>query len=265
MKEYSYQIFVPGGNDTALVLGIEEDLQIRRAINDTIMERFPNVEQVGFLSENVENPQLMMAGGEFCGNATRCAAWHYLQGAPGEIFLQVSGVQGLLRAGVRADRTVWAQMPVYRELDCVKEIDKGFFLAPLQGIIHIVVLPEQAAPYLVQGGNIKAAGKEILSRFEIAPHIDAGVIFLEHTASAWNIHPYVYVAKLQTMFYETACGSGTIAAGLVMAYIRGESIEVSLVQPSGKELRAVVHCQGRKVTKALISGEIKTDGVFYRG
>lgn len=263
MKGYSYQLFVPSGNDTALVFGLEDDLQIRQAINDAIMKRFPHVEQVGFLSTDAKKPQLFMAGGEFCGNATRCAAWYYLNGAPGVIELQVSGAEETLQAGVSADGKVWAQMPVYEELDCIQELADGFFLVPLQGIIHIVVMPKQTATYLRPDWDVKLLGREILSRFGITEHMDAGVIFLEKTTSAWKIHPYVYVSKIHTMFYETACGSGTIAVGLAMAYQSRNNIEISLVQPSLKVIESVVHCQGQKITKALISGEIKTDGVIY--
>lgn len=100
MKEYSYQIYIPGGNATALVFDLENNLHFRKTINDTIMDKFPYIEQVGFLSSDPEKPELIMAGNEFCGNATRCAAWHFLKGIPGEISLKVSGVDRKLRAGV---------------------------------------------------------------------------------------------------------------------------------------------------------------------
>lgn len=65
-------ILYPGGNTTAIVEGIPSSQLERKRINDAIMKQFPKVEQVGFLDRS--KPLLQMAGGEFCGNATRSAA-----------------------------------------------------------------------------------------------------------------------------------------------------------------------------------------------
>ena len=71
---YRYTIIRPGGNDTALVLGIERDFNKRKQINDQIMKKYSKVEQVGFVNPDPTEPELLMAGREFCGNATRSAA-----------------------------------------------------------------------------------------------------------------------------------------------------------------------------------------------
>ena len=65
--KYSYQIYRPSGNDTALVLPLEQDTEKRRLVARQIMKLHPQVEQVGFVNSKV--PHLFMAGGEFCGNA----------------------------------------------------------------------------------------------------------------------------------------------------------------------------------------------------
>ncbi len=75
MKKYNYKIYIPSGNPTALVIGIEKDLEKRKEINNAIMSKYDFIEQVGFINPN--NPELIMAGGEFCGNATRCAINYY--------------------------------------------------------------------------------------------------------------------------------------------------------------------------------------------
>lgn len=264
MKEYSYQIFVPGGNATALVFDAENNLQFRKTINDTIMKTLPYIEQVGFLTSDIGNPELSMAGGEFCGNATRCAAWHFLNGIPGELSLKVSGVNKRLNAGVTKENEAWAEMPVNNNLTDIKEISDGFFLVEMEGISHIVITPEQSQKYLGQA-NLKISGKEILSSYQLLNIPAAGVIFTEKETSAYKIHPCVYVSAINTLFYETACGSGTIATGLVIAMLRGKSIEVPIVQPSSKIITAIVCCCGSTVTKAIISGKIETNGLIYKG
>ena len=77
-KYLKYSIFNPTGNITALVESFIEPDKILLAA-DEIMRLHPEVEQVGF----VRFPEsfdpacdiiLHMAGGEFCGNASMCAA-----------------------------------------------------------------------------------------------------------------------------------------------------------------------------------------------
>ena len=75
-----YSILNPTGNITALVESpiVPEEQPFFASL---IMERHPSVEQVGFvtfLENESEQVSLRMAGGEFCGNASMCAAVLYL-------------------------------------------------------------------------------------------------------------------------------------------------------------------------------------------
>jgi len=112
MKTYSYTIYRPAGNDTALVSGIVKSKALRKKINDAIMQKNANVEQVGFIEKIKGQYRLLMAGGEFCGNALRSAAFAFLNGKPGEIKIKVSGVKKPLKAGVHKKGNAWAQMPI---------------------------------------------------------------------------------------------------------------------------------------------------------
>ena len=103
-------ILNPGGNVTALINGIPATLLRRRQINDAVMKSFPNVEQVGFFDSAAA--RLEMAGGEFCGNATRCLAYLLLGGKPGKIKIGVSGANKPLRARIDQSGNTWAQMPL---------------------------------------------------------------------------------------------------------------------------------------------------------
>lgn len=104
-------ILNPGGNITALVEGIPTGQSLRKTINDEIMKVFPEVEQIGFLDRSI--PRLEMAGGEFCGNAARCAAYLLLGGKLGKISLNVSGGgEKKLKARIDDNKLIWAQMPL---------------------------------------------------------------------------------------------------------------------------------------------------------
>src|SRR4051812_12238872 len=102
MKKQTLQVAIlrPGGNDTALIAGIPKK-KMRRAINDAVMQKFLSIEQVGFYEFNfIKNEaRLEMAGGEFCGNATRSLAYLLLNGKIGEVKICVSGTKQILTAG----------------------------------------------------------------------------------------------------------------------------------------------------------------------
>lgn len=118
-KKINLTILNPGGNITALVEGTNRPLIERKIINDTIMSKFPKVEQVGFISYSPL--QLVMAGGEFCGNATRCATFLILKEKPGKVNVTVSGTDQNLKARIDQQGRVWAQMPILRNRGCVRE------------------------------------------------------------------------------------------------------------------------------------------------
>lgn len=274
MKEIKcrYQIYSPAGNDTSLVFGIEADIENRSLINDYILGTYSEgqkdkngfvVEQVGFINENKLSPKLVMAGGEFCGNATRAAAWYYLNGSQGEINISVSGVKGTLKAGVNDSCEAWAQMPISE----IKEMDTGFYLVKIEGIVHLVVKQEQAKFYLDSSKQkmemceekLKAYASDLMDEYCLKTNPAAGVIFLEDTNNGkLKIHPCVYVKEHGSFYYETACGSGTIAAGMVQCFIEKHNIELPIVQPSGREIKAIIEYSNGKINKnkAIICGPI---------
>jgi len=251
---YSYRIFVPDGNTTALVMGIEPDAAERRRIQDEIMRRYGDVEQVGFISGDSGCPRLEMAGGEFCGNAVRAAAWHYLGGRPGEILIRSSGTGRALRAGVLEDLRVWTQMPVYESAEKVRVIEDGLYWAEMEGISHLVVSPRRAVP---EPARMLESAKNLLLRYDLYGGAACGVIFTERVSGALKIHPCVFVIPAGTAYYETACGSGSVAVALAAAALRGSSKKLPLLQPSGKIIEATVEYADKKILEARICGRVR--------
>ena len=98
-----YYVLDPTGNITILVsTPVPQDLQVRVA--SVLMEREAAAEQVGFLSEGRDcDLSLRMAGGEFCGNASMCAAVIAAMRKgkkKGSIRLRVSGAPGFVTVRV---------------------------------------------------------------------------------------------------------------------------------------------------------------------
>ena len=128
IRKINFTILNPGGNITALVKEGNRPLDERKIINAKIMAKFPKVEQVGFV--DYSPTRLVMAGGEFCGNATRCAAFLSLKGKPGRTRVSVSGTSQNLKARIDRQGMVWAQMPIFKNRDFVREAGDCLHCSP---------------------------------------------------------------------------------------------------------------------------------------
>lgn len=153
MERIKYLIYRPAGNDTALVYGTNYTKEMKKKINDSIMKKHSNVEQVGFIN-NTGRKELQMA---------------------------------------------------------------------------------------------------------------VGVMFCEKEAEneKIKINPIVWVKDIDTLFYETACGSGSVAVCLVESYLKKQGQKIDIIQPSGLTITANVDYKENNFERAIISGNIEKDGKTY--
>lgn len=206
--EFNYKILNPGGNKTAIVIGNEYSKEERKEINDKILKDNPEVEQVGFIS--TDKNRLDMAGGEFCVNATRCAIWEYLKGEEGEIELEVSGLKSRAKGGITAKKDVYTDMKVEKGLSNLIEKKGIYNIVKLDGITLAVVEEKDSKEYikLLKEDENKAKNelKEIMKTFNTEESA-AGIILLEEENGRTKINPVIWVKTVDTLYYETACGS----------------------------------------------------------
>jgi len=251
-------IIRPGGNDTCLFIGKTPVPTERKRWNEIMLRLYPNVEQVGFIDSNFNRPKFTMAGGEFCGNGTRSAAFLLLGGQPGELLIETSGVKERLRTGIKENGESFAQMPVYSEIEKITREDNAY-VVEMEGITHIVTFDTEK----IAGLNpeaIKVQAMEVLQAkgFD-QKYPAAGVIYVQRNGEGLKIHPVVYVRDVNTVYYETACGSRTAALGLVLALENSRSIrQVPIEQPSGINIKISVEYDTtkKKFTYAEIQGPI---------
>ncbi len=255
-----YSIYIPCGNDTALVEGTSFSPKEKKWINDAIMKMHTNVEQVGFV-EKVGPYRLIMAGGEFCGNATRCAAFHYLKGALGEIEIEIAGVRRLIKAGIDETQNAWSQIPIYSERDVVTQLKQGIYKVKMEGITHVVVEAELAKEYLGIPENLKKNALDLIKDFDIDETEALGILFLEEINQEIKIHPIVWVKSIDTVFYESACGSGSVAVAILESIRKKTSQSLKIMQPSGQVIRTSIIMENQRPMDAFISGKVYTDGV----
>lgn len=253
---YPFVIMRPGGNETALITGIIQDESKRRDINDAIMNCYPNVEQVGFINTDPAAPELMMAGGEFCGNATRSTAWLALDGKPGEVAISVSGVKNRLRAGITQDGEAFAQMPIYQDIaKVIKDGDNR--IVEMEGITQYINFNSEEIEGLAQN-EMKQKAMTLIRAKNLDRFPAAGIMYSKKEGNSWRITPIVYVKAVDTLYAETACGSGTTALGLVLALQNGGSInDLPVVQPTGLPIKVSVEFDGTTFRYAQISGPVE--------
>ena len=256
-----YSIYVPAGNDTAFVYGLYYTQQQKKLINDAIMAKHANVEQVGFIDPK-GRPELQMAGGEFCGNATRSAAAIYLNGKEGSLEMTVN-VKDTINAGVDKNGKAWCEIPLYHGTDVIIQKEQGIFVVKMNGMVTVVIQEDVAKKYLQDKENLKAKGMEFVHRYNLEDSEAVGVMFCEKEKGLLKINPIVWVKSIDTLFYETACGSGTTAVCMVEAFLNNKSQEIDILQPSGMIITAnIVYSEG-KISRATILGNVETDGNRY--
>lgn len=266
-KAFNYYIYSPCGNDTALVEGVDYTDNVKRLINDKIMNIHSNIEQVGFIATDKE-PKLIMAGGEFCGNAARSAAYSYLRGREGKVNIKVCNDSRVIEVGIDSNKNVWSQMPLYAGKDIVTSIDNGIYKVKMDGITHIIVDVQETKKMLSENNYsrefIKEIALNIVTNYNIEGSSAIGVMFLEEKNEELKIHPVVWVRTIDTLFYETACGSGTTAVAILETINRSSSQQLEIIQPSGQIITANTIFNKGILTNAFISGKIKTDGILKR-
>lgn len=172
-----YYLFDPTGNITAL---IADDTPA-----DVIMKKHPECEQAGYIEyRDGSDICLRMAGGEFCGNATMCAA--FLTGKK-NVKVLAEGT-GIVNAQVSGDE-VRVEMP--RPLEITEK--NGYPMVRFKGIDHVII-EDDLDPGLIRQW---CEGEAI------------GFMYLKGT----ELKPLVYVKGADTLFWENSCGSGTCAVG----------------------------------------------------
>ena len=188
-------------------------------------------EQCGFLVTSTNHFE--MAGGEFCGNAARAAAvlFSSLSGKT-DVLFTMSGFTGTVKGNVISDgggrsavSCFFPNLPLNTR-DLYLEDGRRARVVDLGGIVHVVVegiFPVDAAEYSKQHVAIR-------NELGLNEREAVGVIWFEERGKdVVRIDPVVWVKAVDTFFYESSCGSGSIATAWV-------TNAQSVIQPTGKSI-----------------------------
>jgi histidine racemase len=231
----------PGGNDTALVWDAVPRNQ-QAALSLRIQKAYPGVEQVMFVEKKPDGSwRGQMAGGEFCGNATRALAYVLANGRDTDVTLEVSGMTGPVTVNVRKGEAT-INIAVADGPGLIKKSGADS-IVDLGGITFLITAPGQGSGAAITNAAGGPAGREqealrALKRAGLDTRPAAGVLVVEEIGPGkYRLDPYVYVSETGTLRHETSCGSGSAALGILLADAGpGNSAAVEIEQPSGLSL-----------------------------
>ena len=156
-KDYEVAVLDPAGNVTAIVLSDVPAAERARAAARLLRLPELHIEQVAFLTAPRCGGEirLEMMGGEFCGNALRCAGFYHAlrTGVQGKtcVFAEISGAEGV--QPVMADTAAGEAstvMPLPRAVQPVEWPDVPAVRVTFDGITHFVIDRAQPDDALVQ-------------------------------------------------------------------------------------------------------------------
>lgn len=203
-------------------------------------------EQVGFItasSKDSEIVKLEMAGGEFCGNATRSlGALLVYNGHPSvkkndnkyTIRVECSGAEGILECEViktESESIFYSKvtMPTPTKIHKItikREEEYHLQAVHFHGILHFVVDSKKIKD---KDDFFKIIKEEVELNYK---EYDAfGIMFYNEEDN--YLEPLVYVKNIDSLFWERSCGSGSCAVAAVLTDKEKKGIDIDLAQPGG--------------------------------
>jgi diaminopimelate epimerase len=234
----------PAGNKTIFVTTPVDRKHYQQVASFLLsLEEF-EAEQVAFI---LPDGRMEMCGMEFCGNASRTYALIMAknQGLTGkqEITVNVSGCEQPLQVRVNMEeKHTGIDMPIPREI-CAYGNDT---LVDLGGIMHLVTTDKSADPNAFQ--RLK---NRIMN--EVRPPA-LGVMFYNSRTN--EMTPVVYVADVDSTYFEGSCASGTVAAAAALTANESDGeYRFTITQPKGT-LTAVIKKRQNTIESVSIEGPI---------
>ena len=219
-------------------------------INAEILNKEKDCEQIVFVKKcNNKSILLEMAGGEFCGNATR-AAMFYLNRSKNISNITIEFVGYSFKIRARCDGNISSiEINIDELVKKIISIEDGITRIDMSGITHFVVEPRSR---FFKYNNSKKKTLILIKKLKSIEKA-VGVMYLQN----FKLKPYVYVENVNTMFFETACGSGTIACALKY---KDSNNRIKIKQPSGNYL--LVDFIENKLNLFGVCKFIKKDYIF---
>ncbi|MDO5009433.1 MAG: hypothetical protein Q4E31_01295 [Intestinibacter bartlettii] len=253
-NKYNIVIADPAKNITIFVLDNIERKLYKDVAREILEKTDCGAEQVGFVKQPIMNGdiRLEMMGGEFCGNASRSIGMLFAREngiQKGNVLVEITGSDKALNAKVDLkEETSEIDMPIPKRIESIYVEGLGKFpIVIIEGINHIIV--EQLDATQENFDKFKTA---VYNNYDVEAF---GVMFLDKENK--YITPVVYVKNTDTTFFESSCGSGTLATVTYLGQdLKDGSKKYSISQPGGTIESEIIKENGQ-IKKITIGGVVK--------
>lgn len=269
MPRIQFSKWDPSGNTT---LFFPSGTQGNHAVlaHEALLAQKLGGEQAGFVDTDAQS--LVMAGGEFCVNATRClgalldltaqrSGADAAANSPRTYTVRVSGWPDSIPLRVTGRLPEW-QVEASLSLSAllIRPQEDGSVLVDFPGISHLLI---SAAGHPEPEPSTEAA-LEILRRTGLVRREAAGVVWWRQQDGEISIQPVVYVRDADTLYAEQACGSASISLALLLFRQTGLA-GMKIRQPSGDVLDVNMKKEPGGRYGISISGSVRlsAEGFYY--
>jgi histidine racemase len=229
-------VMYPSGNTTAIIQ-TPPDTYDKKLLNAEVlawwkqyMPTQPEVEQVCYI-DHPTDPQaiskVIMLGGEFCGNAARAVIQLLTKDRDCSGVIESSGISRSLGFTV-VKGVISLEMPLQKNEEMFRTVDDGV-LVQFEGIVQLVATDEARKKYSPRELLLKILSEK---KYELRGRPAVGVTYFDPASKRASF--CVWVKNVDTIFDETACGSGTAAIGAVEARRKKMNVEMRVIQPSNE-------------------------------
>ena len=256
-----YEILNPSGNITALVTK-DYNIEEYKKIANFIMEKDSRIEQVGFLkkinvNKNKTEYKLEMSGMEFCGNASRAFAYYLYKEKyvkENEFNILISGYNKPIKSKVEIINNEYYSI-IELEFNCKFEDkieinklnEKNIYIIKLSGITHILLNMDI---FTFNENNCLNEAKDIINKLNFLNKEAVGVIWYKNN----KINPIVWVKNINSLFYENACGSGSLAFGILYSYLNQSNSNINVIQKNNQSIQIGINVLNNFIISATIAG-----------
>lgn len=253
-NRYNIVVANPANNITVFVLDYIERENYKDIAKDILENTAFNAEQVGFVKEPIMggDVRLEMMGGEFCGNASRSIGMLFARQnniESGNVLVEITGSDRPLNTKVNLkDETAEIEMPIPKGIESINVDELGNFpIVLIDGINHIIAEGIDSTEQ-----NFEKFKDAVYKNYDIEAF---GVMFFDKEKN--YITPAVYVKDTDTTFFESSCGSGTLATVTYLGQdLKDGVLKFDIKQPGGT-IASQIYKENGKIKKITIGGVVK--------
>jgi diaminopimelate epimerase len=234
----------PAGNKTIFVTTPVERKSYQAIASFLLSLDEYEAEQVAFI---LPDESMEMCGLEFCGNASRTygliRAKSMGAGGSGSVCINVSGCTHPLNVEFDTN-TSWTKIDMPRPLSILEY--NGDILVDLGGIMHLVTTSKKAEPNTFQ--RLK---NRLMKEFD-PPAL--GVMFYDPDTT--ELIPVVYVADVDSTYFEGSCASGSVAVACAMTRNMADGESSFVLKQPKRTLSAAIKKRQNEIISVSIEGPV---------